>query len=344
MTRSEVWTPEENARLLRLHSIYADSHKKWDLIAGEMGKTREAVRMHWRTHPIATNNRLQTSPYPKYDQPLVMEAESATVIPDLELPFHKAEFVNRVLDLSQAWKVDHLILAGDMLHFNSLSSWEPNWQKPNGKGGLDEIQEARWVEFGLGLRGRQKEKFFDLMDDTGVKMEDGDPNVSEELRIARKSTDAINQCFSKVDLILGNHEGRLLRALNSPLFATEITDKVKQENWRIAPYYYSELISGGEKFRIEHPKSAAKITPERLASKFLCHILAGHSHLLSMNWDLSGNFYCIYMGHCCDERRMPYAAQRSTNSPTHLNGAVIVRDGIPWLLHDKVDWKRLAKL
>lgn len=55
----------------------------------------------------------------------------------------------------------------------------------------------------------------------------------------------------------------------------------------------------------------------------------------------SGKFYAVHMGHCVDETRLPYAAQRHTIGDAHKLGAVIVRDGFMWLLSEHVDWKRL---
>src|SRR5512140_1495847 len=59
---------------------------------------------------------------PRYDKPLTVEG-NALVIGDLEVPFHHADFVNRCLDLSHAWGIDQLILAGDIMHFESFSAW-----------------------------------------------------------------------------------------------------------------------------------------------------------------------------------------------------------------------------
>ncbi len=119
---------------------------------------------------------------------------------------------------------------------------------------------------------------------------------------------------------------------------------IDQKDWRIGPYYFSYLKSGGQDFRIEHPKSAAKSAATTLAAKYQCHILMAHSHYLSSSFDVSGNYWAIQMGHCVDEQRLPYAAQRSTTAPAHSLGAVIVRDGHPWLLHHKTDWEKLAKI
>lgn len=340
---TEPWTIEDEEKLLRLHSFYADTNKKWEVIGNIVGRSAESCRMHWRTTAKFATNRLKPSPYPKYDSPLEMEGD-AVIFPDLEFPFHNADFVNRVLDLAQMWRIDQSIAAGDVLHYDSLSGWEPSWQTPNGKGGLDEKQETRFIEFAKSLPAKQQTKAFALLDEIGSKEEDGDPNISEELRVARKAVKSLSQCFKKIDFVLGNHEGRLMRTLHSPMFPSEITKQIDAEDWRIAPYYYSNLVSEGELFRIVHPRSTAKAAAITLASKFQCHILMAHSHALSLNWDLSGRYYAIQMGCCVDELRLPYASQRDSLAPAHKLGAVIVRGGIPWLLHSKVDWKALARL
>lgn len=139
---------------------------------------------------------------------------------------------------------------------------------------------------------------------------------------------------------------RLLSALDSPLFAGALLDMIglHDPKWRIAPYYYSVLYSGGETWRIEHPKSAAQNTAVQLASKYLCNVAMGHSHGWSHSFDASGSWHAIQMGCCVDERRLPYAAQRSTSGKAHMLGALIIRAGQPYLLHERSDWGTLISM
>ena len=338
--RMTTWTPEAETRLLELYERYGNEHNKWQLISDEMGMTEPSIRGHWRTHQSRIITRLQESPYPQYNEPLTMEG-NILVLPDLELPYHHAEFVNRCLDLAQAWNIRQCVLAGDMLHFNSLSNLGKHWKKSKRKGGLDDEQEKEYVNFAMGLGKRQQEKAFALLEKIGHKEEDD--GLSTELRIATKAIRAMKECFDKVDIVIGNHEGRLLRALDTPLIPDEITKLVEAGDWRIAPYYFSYVISNGEKYRIEHPRSTAKYAAETLASKYLCHVIMAHSHRLLWSWDASGTHYAIQIGHCVDELRLPYASQRSSLQ-THLLAACIIRDGHPWILHQKVDWSLLLKL
>jgi hypothetical protein len=163
---------------------------------------------------------------------------------------------------------------------------------------------------------------------------------------ARKTLEALDQLFDKFVWVLGNHEGRLLRAINSPVMPSELLNLMKLEEgkWIADPYYYCLLNSGGQIFRITHPKGAANGTARGLASQYFQHIIMGHSHKMFFDWDTSGKYYAIQMGHCVDEERLCYAAQRDAKRDSHKLGAVIVRDGYPYLLTEQLDWERMKRL
>lgn len=335
------WTENETQRLIDLRT----SGKNWHEIAEILGRTHEACRYHYTAERGKFQPRyLKESPFPRYNDPLVMEGD-ALVIPDLEMPFHHAEFVNRCLELAQTWNITQCIVAGDVLHFDSVSSFEPNWMPENHqKSALTERDEANLVNFLKTLGSRQQERGFALLDQlSGGHFENGDPNISQELSVAREGLKVFSEVFDLIDFLLGNHEGRLLKALQSPMMPNELLHLLDlPDKWRISPYYYGTLISADERFHIEHPKSSAKSSAYKLAAKFCCHVLQGHSHRLNMDFDPSGRYYAWHIGHCVDESRLPYAAQRHTTADAHLLGAAIVRDGVPWMLHERVDWKRLA--
>jgi hypothetical protein len=139
---------------------------------------------------------------------------------------------------------------------------------------------------------------------------------------------------------------RLLRAINSPVSPTELLNmmRLQEGKWIIAPYYYCLLISAGETFRITHPKSAADNAARALATQYHQHILMGHSHKMMFDYDPSGKFMAIQMGHAVDENRLAYAAQRDARRNSHKLGAVIVRDGHAWLLNEHSDWERMKRV
>ena len=291
---------------------------------------------------IGENMSIPESPYPVYNEPLVMEGD-ALVLPDPEFPFHHAGFINRVLDLADAWGVKQCVIAGDALHFASLSRWEADWIKAS-KDGLTPEAREKLLEAAYALKGKARSAMVERINEIGEKEEQGG-GVAAEVRQAQKAMVSLAQQFTRIDYVIGNHDARFLKTLDSSLFAEELLKFIdlRDTKWRIAPYYYSVLVSGGKKFRIEHPKSAAQGTAERLASIHLCNIIMGHSHLWGHTMDLSGQYHAIHAGHACDERRMPYAAQRSSSSKVHPLGAVIVRDGWPWLLGENSPWWTLRQ-
>ena len=113
------WTEKETETLIKSKS----EGKSYAEIAKLLDRSWDSVRNKCRTMQISNPIRtlITESPYPKYDEPLVMEGD-ALILPDAEFPFHNSEFLNRVLDLSQAWNIRQCIVAGDLLHFDSISA------------------------------------------------------------------------------------------------------------------------------------------------------------------------------------------------------------------------------
>lgn len=341
--QQKLWTEEEDKILQE--NIGKLTYRQ---IGEILDRSEESVRKHIKR--MRKQERLEPlqfieSPYPRYDTPLVMDGD-ALVIPDLEIPFQSKDFVDRVLDLAQSWKITQCIVAGDLLHFDSVSTWEANWmeeRKPSG--GLSDDEERNLLDFAMELPGSKQEQLIDIVMSIGKKKEDGDPNLSQELVSARKCVKILSELFDNIDFILGNHEGRLIKALSSPMFPSEILRLIEAgDKWRIAPYYFSKLVSDGEVYQVEHPKSFAKNSPYKLASKYQCHILQAHAHRWGVDLDISGKFYAISMGCCVDEYRLPYAAQRHNSQDAHRLGAVIVRGGYPFLLSENSPWERLKRM
>jgi hypothetical protein len=297
-----------------------------------------AIRM--KLSELEGNITILESPYPRYDEPLVMEGD-ALILPDIEFPFHHAEFLSKCLELAAAWKIRQCIVAGDLLHFDSLSGWEPNWKKKD-EGGLTDEAERKLIEFAKELSSKKQGQFMELIGNIGQKAtQDG---MSTEVEIARRELRRMEKQFDRIDMCLGNHEGRLLRALQTTLNPDELGRLLETgDKWRIAPYYFSYLISAGEKYLIDHPKSAAASTAAVLAAKFQANVLMGHSHHFSITTDVSGRYFAAEIGCIVDEARLPYAAQRHTRAPAHSLGAAIIRDGFPTILTRFTDWERLMQ-
>jgi len=330
------------AEIVRLHK----SGMPFAEVGKTLGLATGTVKTHWYLAEGQATVKIPESPYPRYDEPPTIEGD-ALILPDVEIPFHDAEFLERVFEIADIWKIKRMIAAGDLMHFDSLTGWEANFTKePNG--GISDNDEKDLLAFAQTLSQKKREELIDKV--IGIGRREEDVNFSGEMYHARKTLKVINELFGEILWVMGNHEGRLLRAINSPVQPIELLNlmQLKSGKWKIAPYYYAYLISNKEKYRIEHPKPYAANTAVRLASIYLCHVLMGHSHIINIQYDPSGTWIAAHIGKCCDETRFPYEAQRTRKVTTvpHMNGAAIIRDGKFWLLTDSplTDWKRMKGL
>lgn len=330
-----LWTDEDTEKLIDLKEHQGAS---WRLASDILGRSTDSCRTRYKTVTKQKGYRIAPSPMNIYNQALTMEGD-ALIMADTEFPFHNADFINNCLELSQSWKITQAIIAGDVLHFDSLSTWGAQFEHKKSPG-LTEDQELELRSLLTKLPDDEKPQAEKLLD----SLVNSDDTVSTELAVARQELHKLSQVFHNVDYILGNHESRLVKALKTPMFPEEILRLLELKEWRIAPYYWSTLISNKEVFQIEHPYNSDKNAPLRLADIFQSNIIAGHSHLLSFQFSSSGKYYAIYTGCCVDEKRLIYASQRHNTRQAHSLGATIVRDGVPYILHSKIDWKRMKRL
>ena len=340
------WTKAETDKLKADWSSSSMSVWKFSgLWAKANGRTFTAVRSTLQRLTAAGDilpRTLKDSPYPSYSEPLEMNGD-ALVLTDVEFPFHHAEFVNQCVSLASVWGIKQLILGGDLLHMDSISGWEPSWTGTDDSGVAEAISDQLF-EFAKSLPSKRQAQLIDIL--STAKEREPEKNISAELNVCRREIRNLQKKFDKIDMVLGNHEGRLLRALETAVDPQELLNlmKVDDAKWRVSPYYYSVLWSAGQKFQIEHPRNTAKFSAWKLAAKYGCHVIMGHSHQLNLTFDISGKFYAIESGHCVDESKLPYASQRHNQGHQHCLGAVLVRDGHPHLLHQGTDWPRMAKM
>lgn len=333
-----TWLREEYLR----KPVYMPIKKLAQILSTQCGISADAIRIRLGEFQKETQI-VHQSTYPVYSEPLEMTGD-ALILTDVEFPFHNADFINKCLELAKAWGVKNLILGGDTLHFESLSGWEAPWNDPK-MGGLNEHDADLIAEFIRALPKKYRDKGEELITDIG-EQESGD-GASTELAIARTELARMAKQFDHIDYVLGNHEGRFLRTMETAISPRELFRLLEigdnDPKWRISTYYYSVLHSDGEKFHIEHPRNTAKFSAWKLASKLQSHVIMGHSHHLNFTYDISGTFYAIECGHCVDEARLPYAGQRHNTAYAHVLGAVIVRGGYPWLLTAKSDFQSLKR-
>jgi len=91
------WT---EAELAWLSSMRVYEGKSWDDIGKQLHRSREACRLKFGE---TKNNHIRESSLPIFNQPLALEGD-ALVLPDVEFPFHHAEFINKCIDLAAQWE------------------------------------------------------------------------------------------------------------------------------------------------------------------------------------------------------------------------------------------------
>lgn len=341
-------TPEEyilaNAKFLSDQQIakFLNSHG-FPCTRDTVGKKRQQLGIEKIGGP---NNRVvEESPFIRYDSPPIIEADKIVIFPDIQFPYHHAEFINHVAGLCKTWNVRHCVLAGDVIENSSLTHFDPNWENGNGGNGIPDEVLDDLIE--LKKLGRSvSDKLDTLIEKHGRKTLTSAGGVAEEWGYAKKDLRRLVNQFDEVIWSLGNHEGRVLRQMQSPFLPEDLKRLFlgDEPKVKIAPYYYALIKSGGIDWRVEHPKSSTKGDAKWYAAKHLCNIAMAHSHQWMMQKDKSGKYWGVEIGCCVDEMRLPYAAQRSTKQDMHMLGALIIRDGKPWLLSEESDWKLLGKL
>lgn len=272
--------------------------------------------------------RVPASVHAIYDSPLQIIADRVLIIPDLESPFQHQEFTQKVFDLAAAWKVKDLVLAGDAVHNETLSGWGAKWGDNPPAKNAESI-----LEFIRTLPEDKRAEAVEVLEKAGALNQD--TGLSGELADVRSMFRAINSQFDRVYYVMGNHEDRLLRRLEVVLNPADWLRLLETgDKWRIAPYYYAIIRSGGQVFRVVHPRTASDPAPAQIAAREHCHVLMAHSHKWQISRDPSGKYWAAHIGHCVDERRLYYVQRDRGGWQSHGLGAAIIRDGYPYFLSE----------
>ena len=327
-SKRKNWTEDEIKRANQLHR---DGYSLRE-IATLLDRSYESISVK-----IArTSHTIPVSSMPVWNKPLESMGD-AVILSDVEAPFQHSEFINRVLDLADAWKIADLHLAGDLLHYDTLSAWGSEWTESQ-----EDIRDT--LEQILQMVDKKKrEAGVKLLEEKGLFSDSG---YSDEMKQARKVFKNFD-LFKNIFVALGNHDDRYLRTLNKAVEAKELLFQLnvhEDDRWKIAPYYYTLIHTDKGTFRITHPRGAGKQTAVDLAIQFHQHVIMGHSHRWNISRDPSADYWAIQTGHCVDEKRLAYVMQRDAKRDAHMNGATIIRDGYPFVLHMDSPWEALRRM
>ena len=304
-------TPREYVRRCWMHETDAD-------IAGVLSEaTGKDITIWMVVHQRRTQGLHKTqagvprifteSQYIRYTDPPVVESDDVLVLSDVEAPFHDADWCSDLVALAKKWKIETVILAGDFLHFASLSKFT----KPM-------------------LSGRDGYEF----------AEDAEVEVSDEVEAAAEFSDVLLENFKRLVMILGNHEKRLTKRLAVAVRVNLIRQLLGyrfEKKFEVYPYYYCNVKASTGMWRISHPANYSVVpvrVAARAADKYRCNYVSGHGH----DWGETvsvGGWYAAACGCCCDPERLAYNMLQDNLKPYQQQGGFILKDGHPYLFHPK---------
>ncbi len=298
--------------------------------------------------PYEATSPISESSFAKYDSPPVIEIDKVVILPDLQMPFHEANFTNRVLELGKSWNVKYAILAGDLLENAALTHFDPAWlpSEEIDTGNIPNKLADDLLDLMADIPKSSKGKLKKIIEKHGRTDNKTVSSISQEWHHARMGIRELIGAFDHNLWIMGNHTGRLLRQMQSPLLPADVKRLFVGDDNRVdvAPYYFAIVKSGGVEWRIVHPKSAGRDDPQIYASKLLCNIVMAHSHHWNLGKDRSGKFFAISTGAMVDESRLPYIATRDQKTFQHLLGATFIMNGKPYLVGEDTDFDAMKKM
>lgn len=242
------------------------------------------------------------------------------VASDLHVPWHDPEALSAVCITAQLLDISSLIIAGDLLHMDSISRYVGVGRSITVS---EEILAAKRVLSAL-------------------------EQVFAQIIVIPGNHD------QRIEKLLGTMDQKSLELLASLLGTKDIDDKE-----RLAQLYLWQLL-GSEKMQlyplpdllvndawlIQHPGTVSRVAPQnqrKMAEKHHKCILEGHSHLFGIGFDSSGKFVTMNMGHLSNDDNFRYKREKPSTFPNTVKGFCAIlqepdnAEGfiLPLALHDR---------
>lgn len=225
----------------------------------------------------------------------------AVVIFDLHIPLHDPRLLNRMINAARVHDIRSLIIGGDFFHMDTFGSFLPYQPEAS----------------------------------LGVERVDGNVVMKTLLRH-----------FDEIDVIWGNHDFRLVKKLG---FQKSFEDCMRwmlsglsedeHKKIRVSDLDYMYYYPGGEigqshAYRICHPRDFSSVplnVGRKLATKYNCSIMCGHSHHFAMGTAINGYDIVIEGGGFFDKNRTEYI-QKTTTHHEWVQGFTFFKKGVPTLV------------
>lgn len=216
--------------------------------------------------------------------------DDVAVINDVHIPFTDWEFADRALQVFQRQDLDTLIIAGDLIDFESQSKW------------------SRLVP---------------------------PLTLEQELRYAREFLTKLLDIFETVYYFRGNHEDRLLKALDGGISFGQFTELLTSDQYRgkliVSPYPRIFVTSGDERWVIVHQRNTSVYksrVAEQLSWKHQMNVLVTHQHTNAPpQLDRYANNIIMSVGGLHDPQKTAYSALQETTGWVPEKGFATIIEG-----------------
>lgn len=227
---------------------------------------------------------------PVYTGEMDIVAESVLILNDIHFPFVDPDMLQRVVAELEQNEYEYTILAGDVLNGSAHSHWN------------------------------------DL-----VEM----PSFRQEAKIAKAGLKRVLELSNRVIYFRGNHEDWHLKNNNGTVdfrdFARLIVEPKFNDKVVISPYDRMFITSNDERFLLAHQKEVSSanklVVAEKLAWKYLCHVVITHQHKNAISTDKYNNFVIASLGGLHDPRKSAYVQLKTTTAPEQEQGFGVIRNG-----------------
>ena len=160
------------------------------------------------------------------------------------------------------------------------------------------------------------------------------PNTTSfrtELNAAAKFLEDALEVFSRIEVLLGNHELRFIYRLLGQVGHDELGKLVGVEGVNFHEFSHCVLGTTTGEWRITHQRNYSinsQTVGKKLAHKFRQHIITHHQHKVSKGFDDSGRSIIIDNGCMADPGYFDYVNQTDNTAPMMTQSFVIVRNGV----------------
>lgn len=164
------------------------------------------------------------------------------------------------------------------------------------------------------------------------------PGWREESEAARQLLEEWSEVFEEIFIIMGNHERRPSKMLQSAQLSTDLVNSVTlgMKKPPIVSNYGWLTVDG--KWRITHPdrysRDQLKVAAE-LAERHHMNIISFHEHHLSIGMDKYKRYIVVNGGGLFDDEQMDYIHRDDGSSAANMQkGFVMLRGGYPYIFGD----------